>query len=87
MTMYIWQRVKYLTSNWHHEGGLVVVAKGDLEHARQLFRDSPLYQEKLANFPQQEECTAFTVPPDFVYDAVGDDPEERVLSFPDAGCC
>ena len=75
MTVFIWSGLSHLTDNYHHGGGLVVVAES-LEQARELFKP-PLVPA---------ECDAFTVEPDRAL-PVPDDAKEEVFIFEDAGCC
>jgi len=83
MKLFIWERVDNATANWHHEGGLAVMAE-DLEKAR----------EELHGYGVPVDCSAFAQEPDYVYGIL--DPNEGtnmaekpgvVAVFPDSGCC
>lgn len=88
MRMFIWKYVSNITGNWHDEGGLAIIAKGDLERARQLLREDKYYVSVRNNYPDRAECEAFTKDPDIVFEGKpGEEMEEQVLIFPDAGCC
>jgi hypothetical protein len=79
MHVFIWKRIEALTSNYHPEGGLVIVAK-DLRRARKMAEEaakgdrSPLVAH------------AADAEPDLRY-AVNDTADEQLIVFPDAGCC
>jgi hypothetical protein len=75
--VYIWERVRCLTENYHHEGGLVVVA-ASLEDARTLF---------LLHFPKMTECEALKQPPNCEIACRDDTEALHVFVFPNAGCC
>lgn len=94
MKVYIWHRVAHLTSNYHHDGGLVIAVDGDLECARQALRDDPKYMEMEKEYPNLPPCEAFYKDPDLVLVSRPDAAWEinggtcpMVLMFPDAGCC
>lgn len=83
MRLFIWERVKHATNNWHTEGGLVVMAE-NLEKAR----------EELHVYGVPVDCEAFASDPDYSYQIA--DPNEGttqaeqpgvVAVFPDSGCC
>lgn len=72
MKVFIWERVRQCSNNWHSEGGVVVIAESE-ERAREL-----------AN--SDEECDI--KPEEAVSHVVNTDAtEEKVFIFPDAGCC
>lgn len=71
MKIFIWQTIDKCTSNYHPEGGVVVVAE-NLERAKELALGSG------AEIKEDEK-------PDAVYDVA--QAEEKVFIFPDAGCC
>lgn len=76
MKMFIWDRVKRVTSNWHSEGGVVVLADS-LETARDLIKKR---QE------EDRECEAMTKEPDRVF-VLAEGYEPQIMVFPDSGCC
>lgn len=69
--LFVWERVDQLTTNWHPEGGLVIIAES-LDAARELIKD-------------RVKCGALTKDPDYTTSVYGK--EEKVFIFPDAGCC
>lgn len=74
MTLFVLDNVDELTSRYHTEGGLVVVAS-DLDAAKALVAAT---------------CTEAKITDDEWAAAVQyhvDDAEPRVFVFPDAGCC
>lgn len=75
MKAFVWNRVSYVTVNWHDKGGIFVIAP-DLESARGMFHD--------AGIPL--DCEAFARDPDTILELVGE-PEQQIVVFPDAGCC
>lgn len=88
MNIYIWQRVGHVSDNYHHYGGLAVIA-ADLEQARELMRTlRPRYSWPTDDFVPDvpSACDAYTQKPDMTYPLAGEH-EPKVLVFPDAGCC
>lgn len=75
MNVYIWNRLDRVTTNWHAEGGIVVVADS-LDAARAL----------AAAEIKVENPDVLTSLPDHTY-AIAGEAESRVVVFPDAGCC
>lgn len=73
-SLYIWNRVAGLTDSYHDGGGLVVIASS-LDRAREILT---------AEAGVQENCEAFTIPPDMEVECAG---EEYIAVHPDAGCC
>lgn len=73
MKLFMWERVKKLTSNYHPDGGLVVIAENETR-ARQLFAEQAGAGTEL---PAEQA-------PDVVRETEG---PEGVWVFPDAGCC
>lgn len=76
MNVYVWQRLKRVSGNWHSEGGVVAVA-GSLDEARELAR---------TEMSDVEEPDIFAAQPDASY-VIDGNPMPRVFVFPDAGCC
>ena len=73
MKLFVWGYVGQLTGNYHSGGGLLVVAKSE-KTAR-----------KLANATTDVKLDPKETP-DYVV-KVADDAAEKVMLFPDAGCC
>lgn len=72
MKVFVWERIRHATGNWHPEGGLVVFAS-DIERARVLANATDGVELDLNESPDEER------------DVYGG--EERVVVMPDAGCC
>lgn len=75
MKIFIWYRVDHATDNYHHEGGISIIA-GDLGEAREQ-----LHKEKVP-----PNCGAFHYKPDHEF-LLGQLASPAVFVFPDAGCC
>jgi len=71
--VFVWERIKHASGNYHSEGGVVVFAETE-ERARELASKSGWDCEIAA-----DEL------PDEVREVVGG--EEKVFIMPDAGCC
>lgn len=84
MNVYIWHRIDKCTSEHHPEGGLVVVAKS-LERAREIARNAGRGKKSGCDTSIVEHCDPSPAP-DVVLPLAGG-PEERVIMFPDSGCC
>lgn len=74
MRLFVWRNVEYVSRNWHHDGGLAVIA-ADLESARERIT---------AEVHADEPCEALTVAPDYECECTG---PAQVFVFPNAGCC
>ena len=81
MQIYIIQLVKNLTTSYHSEGGLAIVAN-DGNHARELFAGYALAESRWGEVvvTDAEWDTAK------VYE-LAQDAEPNVFVFPNAGCC
>lgn len=82
MKIFIWEYVKELTHRWHSGGGLVVIAK-DEERARVLaseYIDKEVQDEPYINLPKDKA-------PDLIFEIANSQVEEKVVTFPNAGCC
>lgn len=76
MKIYVWERLTDLTDAWHSEGGLMICTNRDYAgvfHEECLRDGSGLQTNELPE-------------PDFAYDVAGN-PAEKVIVFPDMGCC
>lgn len=87
--LFLWDRLDYVTTNWHSEGGLVVVAADEESAKRQI----AAAQEKLGRSytldegePTPEMVSAEDWKSVRIFELVND-PEDSLIVFPDAGCC
>lgn len=79
MKQYTYNYVGGIPDAWHDGGGLVIVTEGDPQQAlNRYYADNPL--------PHDKSIPLLPDTPDHTYELVGT-PEERVLIFPDIGCC
>ena len=85
MKIFIWNRVKYLTTREHHEGGLVICASS-LEAAREMWisTSSEARDEWVSH--SFSKCEALTKTPDRSVNCFPDT-EPFICIHPDAGCC
>ena len=72
MKVFVWERIKQVSDNYHAAGGLVVFAETEAR-ARELANST----EGCNLMPDEL--------PDDIRDVTGGD--ERVFIMPDAGCC
>jgi hypothetical protein len=73
MKVFVWERLEHATNNYHSEGGVIVVAE-TVERAKELA------QEQGVTFGNQYDTEVIE------YELVGSH-EEKVIVFPDSGCC
>lgn len=73
MKIYVWEYLENLTREYRPNGGLLIVTDRD---------PLDVYNENLGDYLLSKEALP---EPDYVYTADSD--EERVVVFPDAGCC
>jgi hypothetical protein len=73
MNVYIWEMADEVSGNYHSGGGLLVVATSEFR-ARELANST-------GNIKLGEDEKVDVVIPSFETE------EERVIVFPDAGCC
>jgi hypothetical protein len=78
MNVYVWDHLNRMSDNYHDNGGVVVVA-ASLERAHELLRVKGQYGAAVP-----EDSDVFTTAPTATYPSEGD---ERVYTFPNAGCC
>jgi hypothetical protein len=76
MKIFIWQRVKKCSAFYHPEGGVVVIA-GCEQRAREISKNLDEYGDGCDIDPLEK--------PTFVCECSAK--EEKVFTFPDAGCC
>lgn len=74
MKIFVWERASKVSDFYHDEGGLLIVAK---DEAR---------AEELINAEQDVIVTAEEWKDVIVIEAQADE-QERLITFPDAGCC
>ena len=74
MKQYVWKYQNPITTEWHSGGGLMIITNGSYQELwNKYFHDNGL--EGLATLDE----------PDFVWNV--DATEERIIVFPDVGCC
>ena len=83
LNLYIWERVNMMSSNWHSEGGVVIVAKS-LERAREIAKEHFNPEEEHSTLTDYD-TTVFDTEPNRVFEVSSS--EEYYCDFPDAGCC
>ena len=71
MKIYIWKRLNNVSSNFHSDGGLVIIAES-LEKAKELV--------------SQDKYIVINEEPDIVLE-IEDSAVPEYIVFPDAGCC
>ena len=74
MKIFILEEVRYLTSRYHCDGGLVIIAK-DLSSAKELIKSDEYIR------PSEEEWENAKI-----YE-LKQEYKEQYFVFPDAGCC
>lgn len=80
MNLYVWNYLNEMSSNYHSEGGVVVIAE-TVEQARELFLKD--YSPNSDNKTGQSDI--ITTEPTLVCGV--DATEPHVFEFPNAGCC
>lgn len=90
MNIYVWKYSRYVTSNYHDGGGVLVVAP-TLERARQILENQlePVWRETFEMWGdelQPGDCEAVVEGPYRVWPTYPT-AEEEVIIFPDKGCC
>lgn len=76
MKIFIWQRINDITSNYHSDAGVVVIAPTQ-EQAREEVRQYAEYNDHNINIPE----------PDFTHELGPGIDNPQMWVFPDAGCC
>lgn len=74
MKVFVWEQVDTVSSYYHEGGGLLIVAK-DVARAKELIADHPHAYVSAEEWEQA-----------IIIDAA-DGEQERLITFPDAGCC
>lgn len=83
MKLFVWVQVDPVSSNYHSEGGLMIVAE-DLGAAREAMR---AYVARWAKRPLPDDDLEWLVEaPDREFVVSAATPAE-IIVFPDAGCC
>lgn len=77
MNIYIWERLSRMSSSYHPEGGVVVIAES-LERARE-------HAKEINAVPKDSDI--FEKLPDCCFELASKEAMEQVFLFPDAGCC
>lgn len=85
MNVYIWQSTGPVTTNWHSGGGLLIIA-ATLDRARALWveRNDALDADA---WERLDDPTLATKPDPDLALPTAPDVAERVIVFPDMGCC
>lgn len=83
MKVFVWKDLMEVSTNYHREGGLVVVAES-LERAREIVKEKVDVRDY--EYQDPVDCEAKSVDPDAQYN-ITDDAEEGFFVFPNAGCC
>jgi len=81
---FVFPRIDTLTSSYHSEGGLLIIAEDRADAERQIaaHNDAPSsWYDKPNLHPTDDEWDSAVV-----YELAGD-AEPRIFLFPDAGCC
>ena len=82
MNIFIWEYVSKLTYECHCGGGCIIIAK-TLERAYVLAK-----QSEIRNLESDSlSCTYRLTSPATIQFGDFDEPEEKVIKFPDQGCC
>jgi len=74
MKAFIFKRIDEVSSRWHSEGGLVVIAENVEQAKKEIAKDICI------TVTESEWAEVET------YNLVGN-PEPKVFTFPDSGCC
>ena len=84
MKLFIWEKdVDFVSSEYHNIGGAVVIAADD-QGARQILRE---HRDDMAEKSYGDRYPEKELPRhDSEYD-LAVETEEKVIAFPDAGCC
>ena len=83
MKLFKWSDVDYLTTSYHDNGGLVVIAE-TLERARELISDK-CPGKHWSHDAVPHRCSAMDTDPDDTFEIFGG--SETIWVFPNAGCC
>lgn len=74
MKAYVYERVEAITENWHDGGGLLIITdRGPAKAWREFVKG------------KSDEITRALPKPDLVFATSAT--KERVIVFPDSGCC
>lgn len=95
MKVFVWERIRGITDNYHDGGGLMILHTS-LTSARRLWqKHREEYQgEFAAEFGSDpgtglktDELIEELPSPDMVFTIIKDGVEPKIVKFPDAGCC
>lgn len=84
MKIFIWERVGNMSSRWHSEGGVIIIAK-NLQEARKKYSDEEYTKRELTDIDRDID-NIFVAKPSRIYELKNEESSE-ILVFPDAGCC
>ena len=89
MKIFIWDYIEKLTDSYHYGGGLAVIAS-DIDHAIDIAKNQGVQFMKEGEKFQSKGIETWNEKDDFTsykeYELMGN-PEPKVFSFPDQGCC
>ena len=81
MKAYVWEYTSDVTTNYHSGGGLLIVTERDPQQVWDEYRTEPI-----DDYYADNELTVELPAPDLIYEVTGD-AEEKLVVFPDSGCC
>lgn len=88
MKLFVWERAEDVTTRYHSSAGVLVVAES-LHEARDALKcyrtNNKDYQVEDAPRYISESSRVFTDEPDYTTDVSA--AEEKIIVFPNAGCC
>ena len=89
MKLYIYNNLGNVTTNWHSEGGLVIVtARHPQDVVSEQLPSKSIYHHDTKTWTEQRD-EDYEAPklnePIAIYDVA--ETQERIFVFPDSGCC
>lgn len=83
MNVYVWDDLNNMSSSYHSDGGVVVIAD-NIDAAYALLRTKG--EGTYGCLPVPEDSGIFGKAPTAIYPIIGQS-DPRIFSFPNAGCC
>lgn len=80
MKLFVWDRIKKVSDEYHEDGGLLIIAESE-KRARQMAKEYVTYFYKTIIYPidlKEHEK------PTLIRECEG---PEFIITFPDSGCC
>lgn len=77
MWAFVWDETNGVTTNWHHEGGLVIIAP-TLAAARAAWNTA---------IEEPEQAEAVEPEPDHTWELADSTTKPAIIIHPNAGCC